>query len=54
MPALTVCVDVSFFGHPEWNGARIETGYLITETGAVPLSPRMDRMCSDLPMTAVP
>jgi len=41
-PGMTVCVDISFFGHPEFNGTRIETGYEITERGAVPLSPRMD------------
>ncbi len=45
-PGMTVCVDVSFFGHPEWNGARIETGFEITEKGAIPLSPRMDRILS--------
>jgi len=42
-PGMTVCVDISFFGHPEFNGARIETGYEITETGAVPLSTKMDK-----------
>jgi len=41
-PGMTVCIDVSFFGHPEFNGARIETGYEITEKGAVPFSPKMD------------
>ena len=41
-PGMTVCVDVSFFGHPEWHGARIETGYEITESGVVPFSPDMD------------
>ena len=45
-PGMTVCVDVSFFGHPEFNGVRIETGYEITETGAVPLSAKMDRLLS--------
>lgn len=45
-PGMTVCVDVSFFGHPEFNGARIETGYEITGTGAVPFSPRMDALLS--------
>jgi len=39
---MAVCVDVSFFGHPEWNGARIETGYEITEDGPVPFSAKMD------------
>jgi Xaa-Pro aminopeptidase len=41
-PGMTVCVDVSFFGHPEFHGVRIETGYEITEGGAVPLSKKMD------------
>lgn len=45
VPGMTVCVDVSFFGHPEWNGVRIETGYKITESGAVPMNPKMDRIC---------
>lgn len=44
VPGMTVCVDVSFFGHPEFNGVRIETGYEITEKGAVPLSPKMDKL----------
>ncbi|MBN2311900.1 MAG: aminopeptidase P family protein [Candidatus Hydrogenedentes bacterium] len=42
VPGMTVCVDVSFFGHPEFNGVRIETGYEITADGAVALSPKMD------------
>ena len=41
-PGMAVCVDVSFFGHPRWHGARIETGYEITEDGAVPFSPKME------------
>lgn len=41
-PGMTVCVDISFFGHPELNGVRIETGYEITEAGAVPFSEKMD------------
>jgi Xaa-Pro aminopeptidase len=45
---MTVCVDVSFFGHPEWNGTRIETGFEITEKGAVPMSPKMDKILSGL------
>jgi hypothetical protein len=45
-PGMTVCVDVSFFGHPEFNGARIETGYEITDKGPVPMSERMDRICT--------
>jgi len=43
-PGMTVCVDVSFFGHPDFHGVRIETGYEITETGSVPLSPKMDAL----------
>ena len=41
-PGCVVMIDVSFFGHPELYGGRIETGYLITETGCQPLSPKMD------------
>jgi len=44
-PGMTVCVDVSLFGHPEFHGARIETGYLISDSGPVPMSPKMDRVC---------
>jgi Xaa-Pro aminopeptidase len=47
-PGMTVCVDVSFFGHPEWHGTRIETGYEITENGALPLSAKMDKVCSGM------
>ncbi|MBN1910742.1 MAG: aminopeptidase P family protein [Pirellulales bacterium] len=45
-PGMMVCVDVSFFGHPEYNGARIETGYEITQDGAVPLSAKLDKICT--------
>lgn len=41
---MTVCVDVSFFGHPKLHGARIETGYIITKNGCEPLCPEMDAM----------
>ena len=43
-PGMTICIDVSFFGHPEFNGTRIETGYEITKNGPVPLSPKMDKI----------
>ena len=46
-PGMTVCIDVSFFGHPEWNGTRIETGFEITDKGAVAMSPKMDKILSD-------
>jgi len=48
VPGMTVCVDVSFFGHPQWYGARIETGFEITEKGAVPMSPKMEAILSRL------
>ncbi|MCE6990195.1 Xaa-Pro peptidase family protein [Dyadobacter sp. CY323] len=41
-PGMMICIDVSFFGHPEFHGVRIETGYEIGEEGAIPLSPKMD------------
>ncbi|WP_176014828.1 Xaa-Pro peptidase family protein [Victivallis sp. Marseille-Q1083] len=47
-PGMTVCVDISFFGHPEFNGIRIESGYEITAAGAVPFSPALDKRHSDL------
>lgn len=46
-PGMAVCIDISFFGHPEWNGARIETGYEITENGPVPFSPKMDKLLTE-------
>jgi Xaa-Pro aminopeptidase len=47
-PGMTVCVDVSLFGHPEFNGVRIESGYEISDRGPVPMSPKMDRVCSEV------
>lgn len=47
-PGMAVCVDVSFFGHPELNGMRIETGYEITDQGAVPFSPEMEKILLEL------
>lgn len=41
-PGMAVCIDVSFFGHPEFHGVRIETGYRITDAGPAPFSPKMD------------
>jgi len=41
-PGMAVMVDISFFGHPELFGGRIETGYVITEDGCRPMSPKMD------------
>lgn len=41
---MTVCVDISFFGHPDYNGVRIETGYEITKNGPVAFSEKMDRL----------
>jgi Xaa-Pro aminopeptidase len=45
-PGMTVCLDLSFFGHPKFNGLRIETGYEITGQGPVPMSAMMDRICT--------
>lgn len=42
VPGMAVMVDVSFFGHPELYGGRIETGYIITETGCEPMSKKID------------
>lgn len=42
-PGMTISIDVSFFGHPELNGVRIETAYEITDRGPVSLSPKMDK-----------
>jgi len=47
-PGMAVCVDVSFFGHPEWYGARIETGFEIAEKGAIPFVKTMDAYLSNL------
>ncbi len=41
VPGMAVMVDVSFFGHPELHGGRIETGFVITENGSRPMSPKM-------------
>ncbi|GAA5225347.1 M24 family metallopeptidase [Membranihabitans marinus] len=41
---MMICIDISFFGHPEWHGVRIESGYEITKNGAIPLSPHMDEL----------
>ena len=48
-PGMTVCVDASFFGHPEFQGVRIETGYEISPTAdRAPLSKKMDALfCED-------
>ena len=46
-PGMTVCVDISFFGHPTLHGARIETGYLITEDGYEPMCPELDAMFAE-------
>jgi|LSQX01.2.fsa_nt_gb Xaa-Pro aminopeptidase len=43
-PGMTVCIDVSFFGHPTLYGARIESGFVITEDGCEPLCREADEM----------
>ena len=48
-PGMTVCVDVSFFGHPEFNGVRVETGYEITREGPLAMSAHMDKyLCEEI------
>ncbi|MDD3694546.1 MAG: Xaa-Pro peptidase family protein [Lentisphaeria bacterium] len=47
-PGMAVCVDISFFGHPQLHGARIETGYRISENGAIPFSRKMDALHTNL------
>lgn len=47
-PGMTISIDVSFFGHPEWHGTRIETGYEVTASGLVALSPSMDRLLTSV------
>lgn len=42
-PNMCVCIDVSFFGHPEFYGVRMETGYLITENGPEPFSDYLEK-----------
>jgi Xaa-Pro aminopeptidase len=39
---ITVCVDISLFNHPEFNGARHEAGYVIRSDGAHPLSKNLE------------
>jgi Xaa-Pro aminopeptidase len=43
-PNMTVCIDVSMFGHPVFHGSRVESGYVIRETGAEPLSPALESL----------
>ena len=47
-PNMTVCVDVSLWGHPTLNGSRVESGFLITEKGYVPFSTYMDKLIEGL------
>lgn len=43
-PNMTVCIDVSMFGHPVFHGSRVEAGYVIRETGAEPLSAALEEL----------
>jgi Xaa-Pro aminopeptidase len=45
---LTVCLDISMFHHPVFHGARIETGYVIRESGAEPLSQNLEDLLFSL------
>jgi Xaa-Pro aminopeptidase len=48
-PNMTVCIDVSMFGHPVFYGSRVEAGYVIRETGAEPLSPALEELIISQP-----
>jgi Xaa-Pro aminopeptidase len=41
---MTVCIDVSMFGHPVFHGSRVEAGYVIRESGAEPLSATLEQL----------
>jgi Xaa-Pro aminopeptidase len=43
-PNMTLCIDVSMFGHPVFHGSRVEAGYVIRETGAEPLSADLEEL----------
>lgn len=47
-PNMTICIDVSLWNHPTFNGSRVETGFLITENGYKPLSNYMNKLIEDL------
>lgn len=47
-PNMTVCVDISLWGHPTLNGSRVETGFLITGNGYDPFSPYVNKLIEDL------
>lgn len=47
-PNMTVCIDVSLWGHSTLNGSRVESGFLITKKGYVPFSTYMDKLIEGL------
>ncbi len=47
-PGLTVCTDITVFGHPTFFGSRLETGYVVREDGPEPLSQAMDDLLLSL------
>ena len=47
-PNMTVCIDVSMFGHPVFHGSRVEAGYVIRENGAEPLSAALEELILSL------
>jgi Xaa-Pro aminopeptidase len=40
-----ICIDIALFGHERIRGIRVETGYRITEKGAEPFSPYLEKLC---------
>ena len=45
---MTVYIDIAMFNHPVFNGARHESGYVITSDGAKPLSGKLDNLILSL------
>jgi Xaa-Pro aminopeptidase len=39
-----VCIDIALFGNPQIPGIRVETGYLVTADGAVPMSRSIEHL----------
>jgi len=40
-----ICIDIALFGNERIPGIRMETGYLITKDGCLPMSDYMEKVC---------
>lgn len=47
-PDMTINIDVSLWNVPQFNGSRLETGYIITGNGHRAFSPYMNKIIEDL------